>query len=143
MKKETDQIAVLFSSRKGFPGELVNSARKDMAQALCKAGFEPLMLDEQKTPYGAVSNAQEAAQFDLMVKQYHPVGVIVCLPNFGDESSAALACRDVHVPILIQAYPDTEGLMDPLHRRDAFCGKISIQNVFRQYQIPTRCSHLM
>jgi len=136
MKKETDQIAVLFSSRKGFPGELVNSARKDMAQALCKAGFEPLMLDEQKTPYGAVSNAQEAAQFDLMVKQYHPVGVIVCLPNFGDESSAALACRDVHVPILIQAYPDTEGLMDPLHRRDAFCGKISIQNVFRQYQIP-------
>ncbi len=135
-KKHTLRIAVLFSSRGVFPGELVNSAIQEMAQALCKAGFDPVFLDEQETPYGAVSNASEAKHFAQLLERNHPDGVVVCLPNFGDESSAALACRDAGVPILIHAYPDVAGQMDPLHRRDAFCGKISIQNVFRQYGIP-------
>ncbi len=135
-KTRKTRIAVLFSSRGVFPGELVNSAREEMAHALCRAGLEPILLDEMKTPYGAVSNAAEAKHFADLLKITEPDGVIVCLPNFGDESSAALACRDAGVPILIQAYPDKAGEMDPLHRRDAFCGKISTQNVFRQYGIP-------
>jgi len=38
-------------------------------------------------------------------------------------------------PILIQAYPDEIGKMDFNHRRDAYCGKFSIEDVFHQYGI--------
>jgi L-fucose isomerase-like protein len=39
------------------------------------------------------------------------------------------------VPIWIQAYPDEYDRMSPALRRDSFCGKISIMDVFRQYGV--------
>jgi len=39
------------------------------------------------------------------------------------------------VPIWIQAYPDDYDRMGPGLRRDSFCGKISIMDVFRQYGV--------
>ena len=36
----------------------------------------------------------------------------------------------------MQAYPDEIGKMDFAHRRDAFCGKFSVTDVFSQYKIP-------
>ena len=36
----------------------------------------------------------------------------------------------------MQAYPDEIGKMDFKHRRDAFCGKFSVTDVFEQYEIP-------
>ena len=63
-------------------------------------------------------------------------GVILCLPNFGDETGAVSALQDAGVPIYILAYPDELDKMDFQHRRDAFCGKFSIMDVFYQYQLP-------
>jgi L-fucose isomerase-like protein len=63
-------------------------------------------------------------------------GVILCLPNFGDETGAVAALGEAGVPILIQAYPDDLDKMAPEVRRDAFCGKISIMDVFCQYGVP-------
>ncbi|MCP4643421.1 MAG: hypothetical protein GY851_23440, partial [bacterium] len=60
-------------------------------------------------------------------------GVILSLPNFGDETGAIAALKDAGVPILIQAYPDEMDKMAPELRRDAFCGKFSIMDVFCQY----------
>ena len=62
--------------------------------------------------------------------------MILCLPNFGDETGAVAALKDAGVPILIQAYPDELDKMGPAHRRDSFCGKISIMDVFCQYGVP-------
>jgi len=62
-------------------------------------------------------------------------GVILCLPNFGDETGAVAALQDAGVPILIHAYPDRLDEMAPALRRDAFCGKLSIADVFRQYGV--------
>jgi L-fucose isomerase-like protein len=45
------------------------------------------------------------------------------------------ALKDAGVPILIQAYPDDLDKMAPELRRDAFCGKISIMDVFCQYGV--------
>jgi L-fucose isomerase-like protein len=45
------------------------------------------------------------------------------------------ALQDTGVPILIQAYPDDLDKMAPEVRRDAFCGKISIMDVFCQYGV--------
>ncbi|MBQ3051632.1 MAG: hypothetical protein IJC96_07055, partial [Clostridia bacterium] len=63
-------------------------------------------------------------------------GVIFSMPIFADENGAVTALQDAGVPILLQAYPDELGKMDFKHRRDAYCGKFSVTDVFTQYQLP-------
>src|SRR5207302_9965596 len=65
-------------------------------------------------------------------------GVIVSLPNFGDERAIAdtLRLARLHVPVLVQATPDTTAKMTIAFRRDSFCGKMSICNNLKQYGIP-------
>lgn len=130
------RFAVFFGNRGFFPGEVVAAAREEMSKAISTAGFEPVLMDAKLTKFGAVESLEEGRKFAEFLAEEKPDGVVVCLPNFGDESSAAIACRDAGVPILIQAYPDVVGEMDFSHRRDAFCGKLSIMDVFRQYGIP-------
>lgn len=130
------RFAVLFGNRGFFPGEIVAEARKEMSEAIIKGGFEPLMMDESLTRFGAVESIAEGKLFAAFLAEQKPDGVVICLPNFGDETAAAIACQDAGVPILIQAYPDVVGEMDFAHRRDAFCGKLSIMDVFLQYGIP-------
>ena len=63
-------------------------------------------------------------------------GVIFSMPIFADENGAIWALQDAGVPILMQAYPNEIGKMDFKQRRDAFCGKFSVTDVFEQYQVP-------
>ena len=65
-------------------------------------------------------------------------GVIVTLPNFGDERAIANTLRlaDLGVPVLVQATPDAAGKLTIQYRRDSFCGKMSACNNLRQYGIP-------
>ncbi|HSU19111.1 MAG TPA: hypothetical protein VLI45_05140, partial [Acidobacteriaceae bacterium] len=62
-------------------------------------------------------------------------GILVCLPNFGDEKGIADSIRlsELNVPILVQACPDDLDAFGLQRRRDAFCGKISACNNLRQY----------
>ena len=62
--------------------------------------------------------------------------MIFSIPIFADENGAITALQDAGVPILMQAYPDEIGKMDFKHRRDAFCGKFSVTDVFTQYGVP-------
>jgi len=65
-------------------------------------------------------------------------GIIVILPNFGDEKAIADTIRlsGLRVPVLIHAFPDELDKLDLPHRRDSFCGKISVCNNLVQYGIP-------
>ena len=65
-------------------------------------------------------------------------GIIITLPNFGEERGLAdtLRLADLQVPVLIQATPDSTGKMCIAFRRDSFCGKMSICNNLKQYGIP-------
>ncbi len=65
-------------------------------------------------------------------------GVIVSLPNFGDERAIADTIRlaRLDVPVLVQATPDEPLKMTIAFRRDSFCGKMSACNNLRQYGIP-------
>lgn len=130
------RIAVLFGNRGFFPGEVVAKAREEMRQAIEMAGFIPVLMDEKLTRYGAIESLAEGKIFADFLAKERVDGVVICLPNFGDETGAATACRDAGVPILIQAYPDEVGKMDFANRRDSFCGKLSIMRVFRQFGIP-------
>ena len=135
-KKST--FALFFGNRGFFPASLQVGARKELVAALKKLGHKTLTLDARATGHGAVETPREGEIYAEFLRQNRGKfdGVILCLPNFGDETGAVAALKDCGVPILIQAYPDELDKMAPELRRDAFCGKFSIMDVFRQYGLP-------
>ncbi|MEE8591429.1 MAG: hypothetical protein V3T35_08920, partial [Spirochaetia bacterium] len=135
MNNEKATFAVFFGNRGFFPAFQQAGAREDMNRALKRLGHNTLLLDAEATRYGAVETPQEGRLFANFLQEHRGKydGVILCLPNFGDETGAVAALKDAGVPILIQAYPDELDKMSPELRRDAFCGKFSIMDVFCQY----------
>ncbi|MBE6902995.1 MAG: hypothetical protein E7480_00095 [Ruminococcaceae bacterium] len=137
MKKKTT-FALFFGNRGFMPGELILGARKDMIKAVTDAGYDYIAMDEDATRYGAVETRDEGLLYHDWLKSHEGEydGVILCMPIFVDENGAVTALQDAGVPILMQAYPDEIGKMDFKHRRDAYCGKFSVTDVFYQYKIP-------
>ena len=136
IKKTT--FALFFGNRGFFPPKLITEARKEIPEVLKELGHDYIMLDANVTRYGAVETLAEGEIYANFLEQHRGKfgGVILSLPNFGDETGAVTALKDARVPILIQAYPDKLNKMGPADRRDAFCGKLSIEDVFCQYGIP-------
>lgn len=135
MRKTT--FALYFANRGFFPGELIADARMQMVEACEKNGYGYLMMEESLTRYGAVETIKEGALFADFLEQHKGEydGIILSLPNFGDENGASVALRNVDVPVLVQAFPDEPAKMDFAHRRDAMCGKLAMCNVLRQLKI--------
>lgn len=137
MKKKLT-FALYFGNRGFFPERLIEGARKEIISVVTSLGYDYIIPPEGLTQYGAVETTHDGKIYAGWLKEnigkYD--GVIMSLPNFGDENGAVAAMRDAGVPILIQAYPDEIGKMDFESRRDAFCGKFSIMDMFTQYQIP-------
>ena len=94
----------------------------------------------EESKYGAVETREESRRCaDLFKRNRDRIdGIIVTLPNFGEERAIADALRlaDLRVPVLIQATPDDPKKMTIAFRRDSFCGKMSACNNLRQYGIP-------
>ncbi|MFA7206551.1 MAG: hypothetical protein WC102_09510, partial [Saccharofermentanales bacterium] len=131
-------FALYFGNRGFFPETLIAGARDEMKKAVEAQGISTLLLDPSATKFGAVETAAEGEVYAEFLKDNEGKydGVVLCLPNFGDENGAIKALRDCGVPILIQAYPDEIGKMDFNSRRDSFCGKLSIMDVFYQNKLP-------
>jgi L-fucose isomerase-like protein len=133
-------LAVILGNRDFFPDALVGEARADLARLFGEMGIEPVWLDERATKLGAVETWAHAKQCaDLFRAHRQRIdGVLVSLPNFGDEKGVAdtLKMAELNVPVLVQAYPDDLDQLAVERRRDSFCGKISVCNNLRQYGIP-------
>src|ERR1700687_1153092 len=133
-------MGVIIGNRGFFPGQLAQSGREEMIQALAKAGMDCVVLGPEDSKHGAVETHEEATCCaELFKKQSDAIdGVIVTLPNFGDERAIAdtLRMSGLTVPVLVQATPDTPGRMSIRDRRDSFCGKMSACNNLAQYGIP-------
>ncbi len=134
---QKSRFALYFGNRGFFPASLQAEAREELPRVLEAAGHEVIMLDAQATRYGAVETPQEGQIFANFLRQNQGKydGVILSLPNFGDENGAVAALKESGVPILVQAYPDEFDRMAPELRRDAFCGKFSIMDVFYQHNL--------
>jgi L-fucose isomerase-like protein len=137
MKPQKSTFALFFGNRGFFPASLIAQARADLPRTLKSWGHDTLMLEESATRYGAVETRDEGERFANFLRQNHGKydGVIVSLPNFGDEFGAVTALKEANVPIFIQAYPDEMDKMGPALRRDSFCGKLSIMDVFQQFDV--------
>lgn len=140
MKLPEFSVGILFGNRDFFPDKLVAEARADFTKLLQETGLKAVMLDPAETKLGGVETHNDARKCaDLFRKNRDTIGgVIVVLPNFGDEKGVAdtLKLAALNVPVLVQGYPDDLDRLDVARRRDAFCGKISVCNNLRQAGIP-------
>ncbi len=146
MKKTT--FGVIVGNRGFFPDALAKQGRKDILDVLKKNGFDCVALSMQRreaslsgeTKYGAVETFDDAKKCAALfeAKREKIDGIIVTLPNFGDEKAVAETIKrsQLNVPILIHAEPDAKDKMSIADRRDSFCGKISVCNNLRQAGIP-------
>jgi L-fucose isomerase-like protein len=140
MSQRKMTMGVIIGNRGFFPDQLAKSGREEMIQALAKAGIDSVVLGPEDSKHGAVETHEEAKRCAALFKKNADKidGVIVSLPNFGDERAIAdtLRLARLGVPVLVQATPDDASKMTILHRRDSFCGKMSACNNLRQYGIP-------
>ena len=129
-------LGVIYGNRDFFPDQLVTEARADIAALFSKLGIKMVQLEESASKLGGVETYADASQCaELFGKHRDEIdGVLVVLPNFGDEKGVADALKmaDLKVPILVQAYPDDLDQLTVARRRDGFCGKISVCNNLAQ-----------
>jgi len=130
-------IAVIFGNRDFFPDQLVAEARRDLTRLFASLDIELLALAPEATKLGAVETWQDAQKCGELFRLNRDRidGILICLPNFGDEKGIADSIRlsELNVPILVQACSDDLDQFGLERRRDAFCGKISACNNLRQY----------
>lgn len=140
MRSTAFSLGVIFGNRDFFPDKLIPEAREDLTKLLGELGIDTIMLDPEATKLGGVETHADARKCAELFKAHREKigGVLVVLPNFGDEKGIADALKmaDLGVPVLIQGYPDDLDRLDVIRRRDAFCGKISVCNNLRQAGIP-------
>lgn len=132
-------IGIIIGNRDFFPDKLVSEARIDCIELCKKLNINPILLSDADTKLGGVETFADAQKCAALFKAHanEIIGVLVVLPNFGDEKGVAdtLKLAGLNVPVLVQAYPDDLDKLDVARRRDAWCGKISVCNNLYQYGI--------
>ncbi|MEJ8475290.1 L-fucose/L-arabinose isomerase family protein [Roseibium algae] len=133
-------LGVVIGSRAFFNGAPCQQSRKDVLAHLERLGVEPVILPYEATINGAVQSIDDAKLYADHFKTHAGKidGLVICLPNFGDEIAVAeLVSRSkLKVPIMVQASNDEVDKVSVSERRDAFCGKLSVTNNFWQYGVP-------
>jgi L-fucose isomerase-like protein len=138
MSKPTT-FGVIIGNRGFFPPALAREGREEILRVLEKDGYGTVCLSPEESKFGSVESLQEARRCAELFRQHRDEidGVLVSLPNFGDERGVANALRmaGLDVPVLVHAFPDDPQKMLMGGRRDSFCGKISVCNNLWQYGI--------
>ena len=128
-----------MGTRGFFPVELCKDGREAILKVLREDGHNAVMLSPDDSPYGSVETYEQSKKCAELFKKHAAEidGILVTLPNFGEERGVADAIRlaNLNVPVLIQATPDDPKQLDLAHRRDSFCGKMSSCNNLMQYGV--------
>jgi L-fucose isomerase-like protein len=133
-------LGVIVSNRNFFADKLVSEGRKEILAALDELGIDTVIVDESTTNLGAVETWSDSQKCAELFKAHRDMidGILVTLPNFGDELGVVDAIKHsgLDVPILVHAFPDSIDELTAAGRRDAFCGKISVCNNLYQFGYP-------
>ncbi len=139
MPKNALSLGIIIGNRDFFPDSLVEKARMEILEVFGKLQLKPVLLDTTDSKLGGVETFKEAQKCASLFQKHREeiAGVLVVLPNFGDEKGVAdtLKMANLNVPVLIQAWPDELSRMNVANRRDSWCGKISVCNNLYQYGI--------
>ena len=139
-------LGLIVGNRGFFPSELSEEGRKRVLKVLAELGIEAVCLTPDDTPYGTVETYEEAKKCAALFKANAEKidGILVTLPNFGDERGVADSIRlsGLKVPVLVHAFPDETTELSIVKRRDSFCGKMSACNNLKQYNIPFSLTRL-
>lgn len=140
-RKESEfAFGIIVGNRDVFPDHLAKEGRLEIIDVMKELGYDYIILGENDTKLGVVETYEDAKKCAQLFKENTEKikGIILCLPNFSDEKGFANSIKfsGLNVPILIHASSDEIDKMDRIHRRDAFCGKISVTSVLYQYGIP-------
>jgi L-fucose isomerase-like protein len=132
-------LGVIVGNRGFFPSHLCETGRATVLEVLQEEGIEAIALSPEDTEYGSIESLSDAQKCADLFKAHKDEidGVLVTLPNFGDERAIANALRwaELDVPVLVQAFPDDVAKLSLADRRDSFCGKMSACNNLHQYGI--------
>jgi len=132
-------FGLIVSTRGFFPASLAVQGRKQILKKLDKMGFDYVITSEKATPNGAIETLSDAEKCAKVFSKNRDRidGIIVVLPNFGDEQGVvqAIDLAGLDVPVLVQACDDELDKLDLAHRRDSFCGKLSVCNNLYQHNI--------
>ena len=132
-------FGIIVGTRGFFNPKLAEKGRLDIISLFDKLGYKYCILDEKDTRYGVVEMIEDAKKCAKLFRDnFEKIdGIIVSLPNFGDEIGivTTLNLAKLDVPLLVQAFDDDLDKMDTEHRRDSFCGKLSVCNNLYQYNI--------
>jgi L-fucose isomerase-like protein len=137
---ERPVLGLIVGNRAGFPDILVVEGRAALLRYLDDLGVDVVTPDESLTPLGAVESWDDAQRCARLFRSEADRidGILVSLPNFGDEKGIADAIRlaGLNVPVLVQAFPDDAENLAFGRRRDSFCGKVSVCNNLTQTGSP-------
>jgi L-fucose isomerase-like protein len=137
---EKSKFGVIVGTRGFFNPALAGEGRDRLLAKLDAMGHGYVILPRDATPTGAVESLEDARRCARLFEERRDEigGIIVSLPNFGDELGIvnALELARLDVPVLVQATDDEIDKVDVARRRDAFCGKLSVCNNLYQYGIP-------
>ena len=132
-------LGIIIGNRGFFPTELCEEGRAKILKVFEEEGLLPIILSPEDSPFGTTEDLAAARKCADLFRQHRDdiIGVVITLPNFGEEGPLANALRwaELDVPVLVQATPDTVDLMSLQHRRDSFCGKMSACNNLKQFGI--------
>lgn len=133
-------LGLIIGNRGFFPDHLCVTGRKTILKVLADEGIQVVVLDASinKAAGSIVTNAETQMCADLFKAHRDEIdGVLITLPNFGEERAIANALRwsGLDVPVLVHAFPDDATKMTITDRRDSFCGKMSACNNLNQYGI--------
>ncbi|MDR1510724.1 MAG: hypothetical protein LBS53_13950 [Synergistaceae bacterium] len=133
-------FGVIIGVRAFFNPALAGGDRRDILELLKRLGYDAVITETSETPSGSIETLADAKLCaELFYRHRGEIdGVIVLLPNFGDEVAIAetLKRAALGVPVLTQASNDDPSHVDLDGRRDSFCGKLSVCNNLYQYGIP-------
>ncbi len=138
MSKTT--LGLIVAHRDVFPAELAKRGREAILSKLKEANIDVVVVSENETRDGVVAGWHDAEACAKVFREHSAKidGILVTLPNFGDERAVADAIKlsGLSVPVYVHAYADKVNEFSIQHRRDSFCGKLSVCNNLTQYAIP-------
>lgn len=133
-------FGLIVGTRGCFNFKLAANGKKDLVRVVEQLGYGSVILPDDATPTGCVEGRVDGVKCAKLFADNRDKidGIIISLPNFGDELGVinAIVGAALNVPILIHAADDYLDKLGTDQRRDSFCGKLSVANNLYQHGIP-------